>query len=302
SQQAFDLLLRVFIEPGDVVIVESPAYTAALQALRLAGAEILEVPVDAEGLRTDALEELLQQPRARRAKLLYTVPNFSNPSGTLLSAGRREALVRLALMHDFLIIEDDPYGELRFVDEVPAPLAAYGSRLGGERNPVIYLSSLSKTVAPALRIGWLIGPPEIVRRCTVAKQTGDLCTSPLNQVIAAEYLRAGRYPATVAAARAEYGRRVDALANGLATELEDRVSFTRPQGGMFLWAERTMPVDPQRLFQACVEAGVLFVPGAVFYPGQPRQQTMRLSFAAPDVGQIEEGVQRLGEAFRRAAE
>jgi DNA-binding transcriptional MocR family regulator len=298
SQQAFDLLVRIFVQPGDAVLIESPAYPAAIQALRLAGAQLIEVPMDADGLQTSALEALLQsQPSGTRPKLLYTVPTFSNPRGTLLTQERRAQLVRLASQHGFLVIEDDPYGELAFTGERAEPLYVHGERLGGASNPVIYLSSLSKTVAPALRVGWMIASPDIVRRSTVAKQTVDLCTSPIAQLIAAEYLRSGRYPATVRAACDEYRRRSEAMAGTLKETLGERIVLESPKGGMFLWAGIADEVDAKAVFQSAVDKGVLFVPGAAFHVAPPKGGSMRLSFAAPTVDQIREGVSRLARAF-----
>jgi 2-aminoadipate transaminase len=227
------------------------------------------------------------------------VPTFSNPCGTLLPLERREALVRLALEYRFLIVEDDPYGELAFTDQRPPSLYAVGERLAGEDNPVLYLSSLSKTVAPALRVGWMIAPPDVLRRCAVAKQTMDLCTSPLAQQIAAEYLNSGRYPAAVARACAEYKQRMQAMVDGLRQGLGERLALVQPQGGMFVWARSTVVLDAKRLFDAAVQCGVLYVPGAAFYPENPDLRTLRLSYAAPDVAQIGEGVARLAKAFEQ---
>ncbi|NPC58336.1 aminotransferase-like domain-containing protein [Caenimonas soli] len=298
SQQAFDLLVRTLVQPGDVVLLEAPAYPAAIQALRLAGAVIHEVPMDAEGLRTELIEDTLKGlPPGAKPKLLYTVPTFSNPRGTLLPHARRVALIEVARRHGFLIVEDDPYGELTFTGATPQPLYALAQNEPGAENPVVYLSSLSKTVAPALRIGWMVASAEIVRRCVVAKQTVDLCTSPIAQLIACEYLQSGRYPGTVTKARDEYKARAEAMADTLDATLGARVRFERAQGGMFLWMECTAPVDPQRLFTTAVEEGVLFVPGAAFYSRVAKGVSMRLSFAAPDVSQIREGVARLSRAF-----
>lgn len=298
SQQAFDLLVRILVQPGDVVLLETPAYPAAIQALRLAGAVIHEVPMDSQGLQTALLEDRLQRlPHGQKPKLLYTVPTFSNPRGTLLPHARRVELIEVARRHGFLIVEDDPYGELTFTDAIPQPLYALAQGEPGAENPVVYLASLSKTVAPALRIGWMVASADIVRRCAVAKQTVDLCTSPLAQLIATAYLQSGRYPGAVSKARDEYKARVQAMADSLAAALGSRVRFERAQGGMFLWVECAAPVDPQRLFTAAVEEGVLFVPGAAFYPGVPKSISMRLSFAAPNVSEIREGVARLARAF-----
>jgi DNA-binding transcriptional MocR family regulator len=298
SQQAFDLLVRVLVQPGDLVLLETPAYPAAIQALRLAGAEIHEVPMDAQGLQTSLLEDTLKRlPHGKKPKLLYTVPTFSNPRGTLLPQARRVELIEVARRHGFLVIEDDPYGELTFTDAMPPSLYALAQGGPGAENPVVYLSSLSKTVAPALRIGWMVASADIVRRCVVAKQTVDLCTSPLAQLIATAYLQSGRYPGAVRKARDAYKARVQAMADSLDAALGDRMRFERAQGGMFLWVECTAPVDPQRLFTAAVEEGVLFVPGTAFYPGVPKTNSMRLSFAAPHVDEIREGVARLARAF-----
>ena len=307
SQQAFDLLVRVLIEPGDTVLVEVPSYPATLQALRLAQANILSVPMDDHGLQTDALAQLLAElPAAQRPKLLYTVPNFSNPRGTLLAAERREALVQLALQYGFWIVEDDPYGELRFDGAdgqplpMPATMRATGEKLAAGSNPVIYLSSLSKTVAPALRVGWMLADAAMLRRCTVAKQTVDLCTSPLAQMVAASYLQSGRYAPTVQRARAEYQRRMQALVQGLNALPGTPIRCTTPAGGMFVWAEIDRSIDPQKLFDAAVENLVIYVPGKAFYPSTPDVHTMRMSFAAPEVPQIQEAVVRLGRAAELA--
>ena len=304
SQQAFDLLVRVLIEPGDTVLVEVPAYPATLQALRLAQARIVPVPMDEHGLQADALAELLRQlPAEQRPKLLYTVPNFSNPRGTLLAAERREALVQLACTHGFWVVEDDPYGELRFDTDGPMPptLRTIGDRLAdGGVNPVVYLSSLSKTVAPALRVGWMLADNSLLRRCAVAKQTVDLCTSPLAQMVAARYLESGRYPATVQRARIEYQRRMQALVQGVASSLSGHVHCAPPAGGMFVWATFAQSIAPQALFDAAVAQHVLYVPGKAFYPDNTPHHTMRLSFAAPDVPQIEQAVQRLAAAVNEA--
>ena len=301
SQQAFDLLVRVLVQPGDVVLVEAPAYPAALQSLKLAGAHIVELAMDAHGLVTEQIEaRLARLPAGQRPKLLYTVPSFSNPRGSLLPLARREALVDLAQRHGFLVIEDDPYGELRFTDEPITPLFALGRARCGADNPVVYLSSLSKTVAPALRVGWMLAPEALLRRCAIAKQTVDLCTSPLAQAVAASYLQSGRYPAAVAAARTEYQARAQTMAGALAAMLGPRLWVVQPAGGMFLWVEAAVPVDAPALFAAAVEQGVLFVPGAAFFLAPPAATCLRLSFAAPDIPQIHDGVARLARAFDAA--
>ncbi|UBB16614.1 aminotransferase-like domain-containing protein [Comamonas odontotermitis] len=308
SQQGFDLLLRVLVQPGDVVCVETPAYPATIAALRQAGARILSTPVDGHGLNLDALQVLLEElPEDERPRLLYTVPNFSNPCGTLLTQERRTRLVQLALQYGFVVVEDDPYGELAFTDQRPAPVYAAAQQLLQEQrgeaegeNPVVYLSSLSKTVAPGLRVGWMVADPAVLRRSIVAKQTNDLCTSPLAQAVAASYLQSGRYAQAVAAACAEYRRRMQALTDGMKARLGDLVQFVQPAGGMFVWLTFDKGIDPQKLFDAAVAANVIFVPGKAFYADNADLHSMRLSFAAPDVAQIEQAVERLAQAFEKA--
>ena len=308
SQQAFDLLVRVLMEPGDTALVEVPAYPATLQALRLAQAQILTVPMDEHGLQTDALaEQLAQLPAAQRPKLLYTVPNFSNPRGSLLSTERRTALVQLALQYGFWIVEDDPYGELHFAaDDAPAAtpptLRALAQTLApAGRNPVLHLSSLSKTVAPALRVGWMLADHAMLRRCAVAKQTVDLCTSPLAQLVATSYLHSGRYADTVQHARREYQRRMQALIQGLNALPGQPIRSTMPAGGMFVWAEIAPHIAPQRLFDAAVAHGVVYVPGKAFYPDAAQRHSLRLSFASTEVAHIAQAVERLGQAAAQAS-
>jgi DNA-binding transcriptional MocR family regulator len=298
SQQGFDLLLRVFIEPGDTVYIEAPAYPAAIQALRLAGARIQEIPADADGIDVACLAEVLANAAdGDKPKLLYTVPTFSNPGGGLLAPARRDALVKLAVEHGFAIVDDDPYGELSFTDDIPSPLHGIGRRLAAGGNPVIYLASLSKTVAPALRIGWMVAPQEVLRRCAIAKQTSDLCTSPLSQQIAVEYLRSNRYDAALAKTRAEYSRRLEAMSVALSRQLHGSIGFVKPKGGMFIWAELAAGIDPDALFRNCIEVGVIYVPGKAFYASKPNLGSLRLSYATPDVDAIREGVSRLSKAI-----
>jgi len=304
SQQAFDILVRIFMDPGDVAYVEAPAYPATLQALRLANARIIQVPVDADGLDVDQLASLLRDsPAPDRPKLLYTVPTFSNPSGATMSARRRQRLIELALEFGFMVVEDDPYSELAFTPVRESPLYQVASRLvSPDRNPVIYLSSLSKTVAPALRIGWMVASSEIMRRSVIAKQTMDLCTSPVAQKIAALYLGSGRYPQTVTRASLEYRRRMNAMVGELRKQLGNDVRFAVPDGGMFLWGRLEGGVDPVAVFREAVDAGVVYVPGTAFFATDPDVNAFRFSYAAPDCAQIQDGVERFAAAVRRSGD
>jgi len=298
SQQAFDLIVRVMVNSGDSVALETPAYPAAIQALRLVGAQMHEFCADNSGLDTQLLEQhLLHQSGRQKPKLLYTVPNYSNPGGSLMSEERRRHVVELAITHEFMIVEDDPYGELNFTGKRLPTLYQIGRDLVGDANPVLYISSLSKTIAPALRIGWMLGPPELIRRCVIAKQTTDLCGSLITQTIAATYLGLNRYQGCVARSTQEYAKRMQTLALELSTRLGSRVCFQKPQGGLFLWVRLAEGIDPERLFQAAVDSNVLFVPGAAFYPTPPKLPAIRLSFANTTIKDIESGVARLQNAF-----
>jgi 2-aminoadipate transaminase len=245
-----------------------------------------------------ALTALLEAGTLKRApKLLYTVPTFANPTGATLSHDRRIALLKLAARHQFLVIEDDPYGDLRFAGEAVPSLLALSAQVPGSRDWLVHFSSLSKIVAPGLRVGWTVAHAEILRRCTVAKQTVDLCTSSLTQVIAAEYLASGALEVHLPQIIAAYALKCRTLCDGLQTHLKDEIAFHRPAGGMFVWARLGGGFDASVYLKACIEQNVMFVPGVAFYKDNVDLASLRLSFAAPGVSDIEEGVLRLKRAL-----
>ncbi|WDD91441.1 PLP-dependent aminotransferase family protein [Burkholderia sp. FERM BP-3421] len=295
SQQGFDLLLRTLIEPGDAALVEAPAYPAALQALRLAGATIVPVATDAHGIDADALHaQLAAWPAARpRPKLLYTVPTFANPTGATLPAERRAALARLAQEHRFVLVEDDPYADLRFAGEPLAPILA----CAGAADWTVYLGSLSKIVAPGLRIGWAVAPAAIARRMTVAKQTSDLCTAPVAQEAVRRYLDSGRLAGHLRTIARAYGGRCDAMMRALQAFLADDITWSAPSGGMFVWARLTGGRDAAEVLKRALEHNVMYVPGSAFYACDADPATLRLSFAAAGEAEIFEGVRRLRAAL-----
>jgi 2-aminoadipate transaminase len=295
SQQGFDLILRVMVEPGDTVLVERPTYTTALQALRHAGARVVTVRTDADGMVVDELESVLGRPGI---KAIYTLPTFGNPTGATMSLARRKRLLELAVRHQLLIIEDDAYGDLRFDgEEIPA-LAALARDAGAE-DRLVYLATLSKIVAPGLRTGWMVAPPEIVQRCVIAKQTIDLSTSPWIQGAAAHYLKSGLLERHLPRIRAAYREQAHAMVGALRERLAGNLAFSAPQGGMFVWGFLPTGVDAGALVRTAIEERVMYVPGAPFYADAPDARSLRLCFSMSTPERIRLGVERLQRAFSR---
>ncbi|WON77179.1 PLP-dependent aminotransferase family protein [Serratia sp. UGAL515B_01] len=290
SQQALDLVMRAVINPGDVFVVERPTYLAALQTLELAEANIMSVSSDSDGMVVDELVELL---KTQKIKGVYVVPNFGNPSGLTLSTARREQLVKLAVEHNFLIVEDDPYGELRFTEERNATLYQVSQQVLGHTENIIYTSTFSKILAPGLRVGWAILPPFLLHKVAIIKQAADLHASSLSQSVAECYLGLGRLPAQIEKIRAAYKQKCEILAGLVEKELGDEISFDMPKGGMFLWARFRQPFDATGWLKAALEQGVVFVPGEYFFSDKPDRSTFRLSFATATEQQMQEAVARL---------
>ncbi|TKC92647.1 PLP-dependent aminotransferase family protein [Trinickia terrae] len=299
SQQGFDLLLRTLIAPGDTALIEQPAYSAAIQALRLAGANILTVRTDAHGIDVDALRAQLDAlPAATRPKLLYTVPTFANPTGATMPQARREALARLAAERRFVLVEDDPYGELRFSGTPVPPILALAATIPEARDWIVYLGSLSKIVAPGVRIGWALAPAAIARRMIVAKQTSDLCTAPLAQEAVRHYLDSGRLAEHLGTIVDAYRKRCEALLNALRNFVPDEIEFAAPEGGMFVWARLAGGRDASETVKRAIEQNVMYVPGAAFFVRDADASSLRLSFAAPTEAEVFEGVLRLAKALQ----
>ncbi|MFH9044175.1 PLP-dependent aminotransferase family protein [Streptomyces sp. NPDC017966] len=294
SQQALSLLATALLEPGDTVLVENPCYLAALQAFSLAGARVVAVPGDEHGLDPDALDATVAR---ERPKLLYTVPTFQNPTGRTLPAARRAAVAEVAARRGLWIVEDDPYGELRYEGERVPWIAAHPG--AGDRT--VLLGSFSKVMAPGLRLGWLRAPADLRRACAVAKQAADLHTPTVNQLAAARYLADNDLDAHVRRVAAVYAERRDAMLAGLPTALPDGSTWTRPEGGMFLWARLPEPYDTTALLPEVVRHDVAYVPGAPFHAADPDRTTMRLCFVTQTPDEIAEGLRRLGEGLREAA-
>ena len=299
SQQALDLLGKTMISPGDKVIVEGPTFLATIQCFRLYGAELISAPVDANGVDTDALAALMAE---HKPKLVYLIPTFGNPSGATLSLERRKKVLELAVQHQTLVVEDDPYGDLYFGEAPPPSLLALSASVPGSREWLAHCGSLSKVLSPGLRVGWMIAPPELLAKATMCKQFSDAHTSTFAQATAAQYLKAGRMPATLASVRKVYASRAKTMGDALRAELGDAISFVQPQGGLFVWAKLTgaggAVADGGVLAKRAIEQGVAFVPGAPFFACNPDHATLRLSFATVGEDKIIEGVGRLAKAVR----
>ena len=292
SQQALELLTRALVDPGGVVALADPAYVGALQAFRAAGVELAAIPADSDGLCVDVLADRLAA--GARPALVYVVANFDNPSGSTLSAERRVALAGLADRYGFWILDDDPYGELRWDGRAPIALRDLTDR-------TITLGSTSKVLAPGLRVGWAVAPIEVRRAMTILKQSADLHTSALTQQIVHRTLaEPGFLDDHLATLRATYEHQARHLVGALRTELGDRLTVPDPAGGMFVWAELLDPTaDSARLLAPAVDAGVAFVPGAAFGVETLHPTRMRLSYATTDAAGLDLAVARLAGVIPR---
>ena len=298
SQQALDLIGKTLINPGDKVIVEAPTFLATIQCFRLYGAQVIGAPIDEHGVKADELEQLIAE---HKPKFVYLIPTFGNPSGATLSLERRKKVLELAVKYQTPVVEDDPYGDLYFGSAPPPSILALSAQVPGSRDWLVHCGSLSKVLSPGLRVGWMIAPPALLARATMCKQFSDAHTSTFAQATAAQYLKAGRMPATLAHVREVYGERARVMGECLKRELGDAITFTQPGGGLFFWARLTgasgKSQDAGEFAKRAIGQGVAFVPGAPFYAHDPDPATLRLSFATADVAKIAEGMKRLGQAL-----
>ncbi|MGR4879926.1 PLP-dependent aminotransferase family protein [Streptomyces sp. LARHCF249] len=294
AQQALTLLATVLLEPGDTVLVEEPTYLAALQCFGYAGARVVPVPTDRHGIDVEALADAVER---ERPKLLYLVPDFQNPTGHTLPLDRRREVARLASARGFWIAEDDPYGELRF----RGARLPWISALEGAADRTVLLGSLSKVVAPGMRLGWLHGPPGLRRAAVLAKQALDLHSSTVDQAAAARYLRNHDLDARLERVRDLYRERCDTLLEALPQVLPAGSTWSRPDGGMFVWVRLPDGWDAAALLPHAVARDVAYVPGAPFFAGRPDPATLRMSFATHGPAGIGEGMRRLATTFAGAA-
>ena len=289
GSQAFDLLLKALIDPGDVVLCESPTFLGAIQAMREYNAKLVDIPTDGEGVIVEAAEELI---REHHPKLMYVIPTFQNPTGITLSLERRAALAALASKYGVVIAEDDPYRDLRYSGEALPPIQSFD-----EEGWVVYMSSFSKYISPGMRLGAAaVTNPTLLRKMVIGKQSVDVHSPLLNQAIVDAYLRKGLMPDHLARICGDYKRQLDAMLAGFDA-FPSGTKHTVPQGGLFIWAELPEGVDGLKAFEAAVEAGVAFVPGTHFYPGGGHVNTLRLNFSMCDIPTIGKGMEKLGSVI-----
>jgi len=299
SQQALDLIGKVFINPGDHLVVERPTYLGALQAWNAYQAEYINVPMDQDGIRPEELDTALRM----GPKFIYALPNFQNPSGVTLSLERRHEVIRLADHYGVPIIEDDPYGQLRYEgDHVPSLVALDAQARSHNGAPytgnIIYLSTFSKTLAPGLRLAWIVAPAEVIQKLVQAKQGADLHTSTFAQMLAFDVARGGFLDQHVKVIRAVYGARRDAMLKALDRYFPPEVTWTKPQGGLFLWATFPEYIDAAEVLKAALKEKVAFVPGTSFFADDTVRNTARLNFSYCDEKKIEDGIYRLSVALK----
>jgi DNA-binding transcriptional MocR family regulator len=289
ATQALDLLCNALLDPGDVVLVERPTYVMPLKRFSLAQSRVISIPGDEDGLDPVALEAAVLE---HRPKVIYTIPTFQNPSGTTLSVERRQAVAQIAERHGVLVIEDEPYRELYYDGEpAPAPIARHA------RENVIYLGTLAKTVAPGLRVGWVVAPPEIIRVLTPVKQAMDFNTSTIDQAAAAIYLEGVDWARRTSELRAVYAGPMRAMSEGLVEVLPPGSSFTRPRGGIFVWARLPKGWSASALLERAIENGMFFMPGSVFLADVEDDVSFRLSVSNHSPESISEGMRRLAGAI-----
>jgi len=299
SQQALDFIGRLFVNRGDYIALESPTYLGALQAWNAYGAQYIPVPADEDGMIVDELEEALRM----GPKFIYVLPNFQNPSGSTMSLERRKKLVELADRYGVPIIEDDPYGQLRYEGEhLPSVVALDSAYRGyGEEcysGNVIYLSTFSKLLAPGIRLAWVVAPEEVIKRLVMAKQAADLHTASFNQYVAYEVGKAGFLDEHVEVIRRTYKERRDVMLEMMDEMFPTSVRWTRPKGGMFLWGILPDFLDAADVLRVAIERKVAFVPGEAFHPNGGGANTMRLNFSYSSPENIREGITRLGTTLK----
>ena len=299
GQQVLDLVVKTLVDPGDIVVAEAPTYPGAVATFSSYQADLVQIEIDSDGMRVDLLEETLDrlEHEGRRPKFIYTVPTFQNPAGVTLSLERRQSLVELANERELLVLEDNPYGLLRYEGE---PLPPIRSLDGGVF--VMYLGTFSKILSPGIRLGWVVSPPPVLEKINLGKQATDLCTSTLSQLMVQAYFEQSRWRDYVESLTELYRDRRDTMLDALADYFPRQAEWTRPQGGMFIWATLPDFIDTTDLLARALRENVAFVPGSGAYMDGRGHNSMRLNFSASDGDDIREGIRRIGEVIKEQVE
>ena len=295
SQQVIDLMGKMFIDPGDIVVISAPTYLTALTAFSAYQATFESIPMDQDNMRMDLFEDRVKKlaRRGRQPKIVYVLPNFHNPAGVTMPEKSRKKLIDLASDFDLIVLEDDPYSELRYTGEHIPPIKSFD-----DEGRVVYMGTFSKILAPGLRTGWLVADPEILRKLVIAKQSTDVCTNVLSQRIAHEYIIQGHIDPQIEKIKKIYGRKLDIMLKGLEEYAPSEIKWVRPEGGMFLWLTLPETIDSGDLLTKALKKHVAFVTGKAFY-ADPKdgKNAMRLNFTHPSDDTITEGLKRLGSVM-----
>lgn len=291
SQQSIDLTAKMFVNPGDTVIVEKPTYLCALDVFRSYGAHIVGVDMDENGMKIDQLEKAVAE--NPNTKFIYTIPNFQNPTGRTMSADRRERMIEIADNYDIMIVEDDPYGAIRFAGDDIEPIKFYD-----DHERVIYLSTFSKILAPGLRLGWIVAEKSLIKKFTLMKQSADVHSDNLTQHIVAKFMSEYDIDDHIDKIKQVYRKRERVMMNAIEAFFPKNVHYSHPEGGLFIWVEVPGDVDTKALFDTCIKHNVAFVPGEPFYPDAVTPGTFRLNYSNMSEDHIKTGIKRLGDAIK----
>jgi 2-aminoadipate transaminase len=299
GQQVIDLVTKTLVDPGDVIVAEAPTYPGAVPTFYSYQADVVQIEMDADGMRIDLLEETLDRLErdGRRPKFIYTVPTFQNPAGVTMALDRRRRLVEIARQRELLVLEDNPYGMLRYEGESLPPLRVLD---GGVY--VMYLGTFSKILSPGIRLGWVVAPPPVLEKINLGKQASDLCTSTLSQLMVQAYFEESRWRDYVESLTEIYRDRRDTMLDALAEFFPPQADWTKPHGGMFVWVTLPDFIDTTDLLARALRENVAFVPGAGSYLDGRGHSSMRLNFSAVDGDDIREGIRRIGEVIKEQVE
>lgn len=291
SQQGLDLTGKVFIDEGDTIICESPTYLAAINAFKAYSAKFVEVKMDEQRMDMVELEKALKN--NKNTKIIYTIPDFQNPTGRTMSIERRKRLIELANEYDVIVIEDNPYGEVRFRGEMLPPLKSFDTE-----DRVVFMSTTSKIFSPGLRIAWICGPTEIIQKYTLLKQGTDLHTNTFSQMQVSKFIEMYDLESHIDKIKKVYRNRCDLMIKAIKNEFPDGIKYTYPEGGLFIWVELPDHINSKDLLEQCLKNNVAFVPGSSFFPNGGNENTLRLNYSNMPEDRIEEGIIRIAEVLK----